>query len=193
VHNYIKTYKLRQWTKTCNSLADPSHPTKYWKRFNALTGKFSKSAYPLLHGNQALHSDQDKANAFADYLQDIFTPHISINPLRRHPADRIDFTSPHLQPNIDHPLPDHPLTAPITSEEIIHAITHKRNSAPGIDQITYRHLKEAPYNLLNLQATIFTFILCTGYIPLPWKPLKRLCFPNHRNHPILYPHIVQSN
>jgi hypothetical protein len=96
VHNYIKAYKLRQWTKTCNSLADTSHPSKYWKRFNSLTGKYTKTTYPLLHNNEPLHSDVDKANAFADYLQDIFTPQIPFNPLRRHPADSINFTSPHL-------------------------------------------------------------------------------------------------
>lgn len=32
IHNCIKAYKLGQWVKTCNILADiVSHPTKYWK------------------------------------------------------------------------------------------------------------------------------------------------------------------
>jgi len=48
---------------------------------------------------------------------------------------------------------------------------------------------EAPSNLLNLLATIFTFILRTGYIPLPWKTSKTLMFPK----PQKPPNTVSSN
>jgi len=65
VHNYIKAYKLRQSIKTYNNLADTSQPSKYWKRFNTITGKYSCTTYPLLQENKALHADKEKANAFA--------------------------------------------------------------------------------------------------------------------------------
>jgi len=45
-HKYLKAYKLRQWVKTCNSLADNSHSTKFWKHFSILTGQL-KTELPL--------------------------------------------------------------------------------------------------------------------------------------------------
>jgi len=74
VHNYLNAYKLRQWIKTCNQLRDTAHPTKFWKRFNILTGKCTKTTYPLLQNDQPLQTDREKANAFAAHLQEIFTP-----------------------------------------------------------------------------------------------------------------------
>jgi len=176
VHNYLAAYKLRQWVKTCNQLQDTAHPTKFWKRFNALTGKRTKTTYPLLQNDQPLQSDQEKANVFAAHLQEIFTPiwpHIP----RTHPANRLHITSPALQPHSDHQINENNyLTAPITANEIITTIVRKKNTAPGLDGITYRHIKEGPLRLLLLIAAIFNFILRTGFLPTQWKTSKTLMF-----------------
>lgn len=84
----------------------------------------------------------------AAYLQDIFTPSITINPMRHHPTDSINI-SLHLQPNSNHPL-----TRPITHIETLQILAHKWQSVPGIDSITYRHLKEVPITLHQLLAAI---------------------------------------
>lgn len=176
VHNYITAYKLRQWIKTCNQLRDTAHPTRFWKRFNILTGKRTKTSYPLLQDDQLLQTDTDKANAFASYLQEIFRPtHPHIE--RTHPANRLNITSPALQPHPEHRVNENSyLTAPITVNEIATTIARKKNTAPGMDSITYRHIKEGPLRLLQLIAAIFNFILRTGFIPAEWKTSKTLMF-----------------
>jgi hypothetical protein len=177
VRNYLKAYKTRQWIKTCNNLSTTTHPSKYWKRFNVLIGKHTQTPYPLIHHNQPLHTDNAKADAFADYLQDIFTPLQPLHPQRNHPVQRLRLSSPHFQPNTTHNLPlQNPLTEPITVQDITHAIVHKRNTAPGMDNISYRHIREAPYALLHLLALVYTFILRTGFIPTDWKTSKTLMF-----------------
>ncbi|MBK5646087.1 MAG: hypothetical protein I4N51_02495, partial [Acinetobacter sp.] len=177
ISNYLKAYKLRNWIKACNSLGETSHPTKYWKRFKMLTGQYTSTPYPLLQNNAALTTDEEKADAFAEYLQEVFTPPPRHNPYQ-HPVDRLNPDSQILQPNISHTMPDtNPLTVEITTEDINRSIKNKRNSAPGIDNISYRHIKEAPVLFINLLATIYTFILRTGFIPMDWKISKTLMFP----------------
>jgi len=78
--------------KICNKLDQTSYPTKYWKRLNELTGKCSRTPYPLIEQDQPLHNDQDKADAFANYLQDIFTSLLPDRPEHNHPV--IDSTLP---------------------------------------------------------------------------------------------------
>lgn len=187
VHNYLTAYKLRSWIKTCNTLGDTAHPTKYWKRFHQLTGQTSHTTYPLLQDEQPLHDDTDKANAFADHLQDIFTP--LPPPRARHPTDRFNIDSPFLQPSVTHPiLPDHPLTAPITVDDIRLTTARRRTTAPGLDGITYKHISQSPILFLQLLAYIYNFILRTGFYPASWKTSRTLMFPKP-NKP---PHSVSS-
>jgi len=174
VHNYIKECKLRQWIKTCNQLCDTYHPNKFWKRFNVLTSKNTKTIYPLLQHDQPVETDKEKANAFAFHLQEIFTP-LETDIARNHSVQRFNFNSPELQPCKDHRINEsRQLTAPITSNDICQTIEQRKNTPPGIDGITYRHIKEAPPFLLILLAAIYTFILRTGNIQPDWKTSKTL-------------------
>jgi hypothetical protein len=96
---------------------------------------------------------------------------------RNHPVNRLNLHSAALQPSIDHHIDETAhLTAPITVEEVIATTSRKKSTAPGLDGITYRHIKEGPYQLLLLLAAIFNFILRTGYIPAEWKTSKTLMF-----------------
>ena len=187
VQQYVKAYKLRQWVKTCNTLADTTPPTTYWRRFNSLTGKYSQAHYPLLDNDHPVHDDTDKANVFATTLQTTFTPPPMGRLPRHHPALRINLNSPHLQPNAAHSLSaTNVLTEPIQVSEIASIVARKRSTAPGLDQITYRHVKEAPYNVLFFLSLLYNFILRTGFFPTIWKTSKTLMFPKP-NKPTEHP------
>ena len=181
VKNYLTAYKLRQWIQVCNRLNTEAHPTKYWQKFNQLIGKKSTTTYPLVLHDQPLHTDAEKANAFADSLQDIFTPTDD----RHQPQPRCDVSLIRdLQPSVAHQVDrDHPLTADITSAEIAFVLKRKRNTAPGFDGISYRLIKECPGKLFTLLATIFTFILRTGLYPLEWK-VSKVCMFSKPNKPV---------
>ena len=183
LHNYIKAHKLRRWITACNNLdARSAHPTTFWKRFKTLTGQNTSHPYPLLQGDTPLACSSDKANAFATYLQDIFTPNSS-DPFDLHPppTDAL-LQSPSLQPSLTHTLsPDHPLTAPITPLDIQRVVKHRKSTAPGIDRISYRHVREGPPQLFLLLASLYMFILRTGFFPPDWKISSTLMFlkPSH--------------
>jgi len=146
-----------------------SLPTKLWKRFKTLTGQYTSTPYALLQNNATITTNEEKGDAFAEYLQEVFTPPPRHNPYQ-HPVDRLNPDSHILQPNISHAMPDtNPLTVQITTEDINRLIKNKRNSALGVDKLRYRHIKEAPASFINLLETIDTFILRTGFIPLDWK------------------------
>ena len=178
ISNYLDAYKRRRWIKTCNHLSTMSHPTKFWTKFHQLTGKYQRTTYPLISDDQPLTTDEEKANAFADFFQTILTP--TITPYRTALHSRIEhlYTNqpPHLQPNIHHHLQDTLLTSPITSNEIQSVIHSKRNTAPGFDNITYKLIKSSPQIVHTLLATVYNFILRTGYYPQNWKVSKTLLF-----------------
>jgi len=140
-------------------IRDTDYPTTFWKRFNLLTGKNAKTTYQLLQNDQPLQTDKEKANAFALHLQEIFTP-LQTDIPRNHPVQRFNFNSPELQPNKNHRINENrQLTTPITSNVISQRIEHKKNTAPVIDGITYRHIKEGPPFLLILFAAIYRIYL----------------------------------
>jgi len=111
-------------------------------------------------------------------LQKVFTPPPRNNPYQ-HPVGRLN-SEPHmLQANVSHTMPDtNHITFGITTEDINRSLKNKRNSAPGISNIRYRHIKEAPTSFINLQATPYTFIFRTRFIPTDWKISKTLMFRN---------------
>ena len=159
-------------------LSTLSHPTKFWTKFHQLTGKYQRTTYPLISNNQPLTSDQEKADAFADFFQTIFTP--TITPYRTALHNRIEilYTNqpPYLQSSLQHRLEDTPLTSPITANDIQSVIHSKRNTAPGFDNITYKLIKSSPLIVHTLLATVYNFILRTGYYPQHWKVSKTLLF-----------------
>ena len=59
---------------------------------------------------------------------------------------------------------------PVVPEEIVPLLTKKKDkSAPGMDKVTYKHLKMGGHNLVLHLCTVFTIILAMGYYPDLWK------------------------
>jgi len=99
---------------------------------------------------------------------------------KTHTVDRLNPEFPALQPNISHTLPE---TNQSITEEINRSIANKRNSAPGVNNISYRHIREVPASFIQLLAIIYTFILRTGFISQDWKISKTLMFPKPNKPP----------
>lgn len=104
-------------------------------------------------------SDHEKAAAFAEYLEQVFTPFPNVNS----DDNEIENT---LQVPLQMALPiNH-----FTPEEVIHEILNvKPQKAPGYDLITGSILKQLPKKGIILLTTIYNSMLRLSYYPLMWK------------------------
>ena len=120
-------------------IAQAHSSNKLWPLFKRFRGNRRRTATPL-HGPRGLLYDAtDKAEALADHLEDIFTPHLAEdNALRwiRH----VSRTMQEVPPAHDdlHILPASP------SE--VHRLIKRspRKKFPGLDKVTYELLRHLP-------------------------------------------------
>lgn len=119
--------------------------------------------------NSWLKSDQDKASAFASYLEKVFTP-FNFNSGSSDEKNIIDF--------IDTPCPmDLPIKH-IKPSEIREEINHLNpKKSPGYDQINAQMLKHIPKKGLLFLTYIFNAILRLSHFPSQWKCAMIIMIP----------------
>lgn len=107
-------------------------------------------------------SDYEKANCFAEYLEEVFKP----NEIPGNTTDEEEITT-----FLEAPLRHSPPIKFFTPQEI-HKIVQERinaKKAPGYDLITGRVLKELPRKGIVHLTAICNAILRTGHYPVQWK------------------------
>ncbi|KAI5738278.1 hypothetical protein M8J77_004905 [Diaphorina citri] len=77
-----------------------------------------------------------------------------------------------------------PYNAPITLKEMERVILKRKNSAPGMDQISYTMLKHIPKPSLLLLNKIYNKIWYTGVIPQKWKEFVLSPIPKPNKDPL---------
>lgn len=184
VRNAIQHYEQTKWRNIINQLNSnhKDNPGRFWKLINKLKGN-TFPQYPLINQHEVIFNTEDKLEHFHRILSRIHTvPH--------HP----DYNEPHYNaitaqiennPDIFNPLRipyepqplDHPIIAPITTQEIEHAIHKTRNTAAGPDSIHNILFKNYPPTALNYLANLFTASLYIGALPARWKLAHILMFP----------------
>lgn len=180
--SYITAIKRKTWNDSCTVLERTKHPTAFWNKLKTLSGEKTATIYPIIHHDKALPDDESKAAVFADHLQDVFsTPfHTEFNHRHYTTVSQDAATSTSLlRPGFHHLQDMDPseVPEPITPDDVTAVLRRKRNTAPGTDGITYRHLKQAPAILIQLLSVIYTLMLSTGLYPSTWKHSKILLFP----------------
>ena len=73
--NAIKDFRMKQWSNFVDSMGpSPLSTIPFWRRINRLrNNSHSKNIASLLISDQLISEDVDKANAFADRLEKIFS------------------------------------------------------------------------------------------------------------------------
>lgn len=158
------------WTSVCSSL-DYRNGASFWHRFQCLTGQKSRPAAPLVVDGVVHATASDKARVFAASLARTYE--FPQDPLfdaafRTHIESELTAFEPSLSSHDVIPEAGQPhgeLTAPITVQDILQALTRGRNSAPGEDGVTRLLLQHAPTRFIELLAATFTGCLLLGYLP----------------------------
>jgi len=161
------SYEISQLTQTNKSL---------WTKTRQIL-KHKTSSFPLSlpNGNWA-RSDQEKADAFAHHLQNLYSL------TSDDPTD--DMTS-----LLDSPLPMSPPPKCIHPSDVTYSIRHLPNrKAPGYDLITGEILKQLPRKAIIFITYLYNAILRTTHFPILWKfsHVKMIIKPNKP------PHILSS-
>jgi len=136
----------------------PSYNT-FWKTTQRL--KRPQTSIPPIRKTDRswAKSNEEKATAFADYLQQVFTPH-SI------PQRTDDAISALLDVPCQLSLP----IKPFSPTEVVMAIARTNaRKAPGYDLISGKVLQELPMKAILLLTTLYNSALRLSYFPLLWK------------------------
>ena len=168
VRSELRQLRESRWTDLVESL--DTEDNSLWRLSKAL--RSAKSAPRPLHGRNGLvYSDTNKAEAFADHLEDQFSPNyqgIDIN----HVSNTHNFVRRALrcEPNthIRH----------ATFKEVADHIRHQKNrKAPGHDGITNRALKNLPRKAVAFLTAIINAILRLRHFPSEWKLAEVINIP----------------
>jgi hypothetical protein len=104
-------------------------------------------------------SDDEKAMAFADHLQQVFTPYHLLNP-----------TDAEISAFLDVPCQMSLPIKPFSPKEVADALAQTNVSkAPGYDLISGKVLKELPKKAITLLTILYNSIRRLPYYPLQWK------------------------
>lgn len=141
-----------------------------WKAAKTLRG-IKPTSHPL-HGQRGLvYSACDKAEAFADTMEDQFQPHPGVY----NEAHEEHVTNFMLEFFVTQPQDD---LEPFSLGDIQTVITQaKPRKAPGYDLIGARALQAAPPSLLDCLLSLFNSALRLRHFPAPWKKAKIILIP----------------
>lgn len=148
---------------------DPTERTDY-----SLYKATRKMRHPIAHesplrienGSWA-KSTEEKLNAFANHLENVFTPN----------SGSSSVYSPVIEEIVPSPLR-------IRFPEVVKAVKDLNlKKAPGGDGISGKMVKELPLSTLRLVLYIFNAILRVGYFPLTWKRSEIVMIPKPGKDP----------
>lgn len=124
---------------------------------------------PLKISNGFACSDKDKANVFADYLENIFCPIPQTTPFANKIKTDVEnyFKEPFLQSNF--------FTTPSEINKIIRKL--KVRKSPGPDQISNNMIKHLPRKGITFITKLCNAIFKLNYFPTEWKKAKIIMIP----------------
>jgi exonuclease III len=183
----LNKYREDQWIDTCRSL-DYRDGKSFWFRFQQITGQKKHSNHHLIHQNQTLSTPQDKANCFAQTLQEIHQvpddPHFDNRFFNKVTQNVTNFFNIAPNPPDRLPLEDQSLTEQIHTEEIAAHIKYLKNrKAPGPDSIKPILLKKLPRDAIEKLTTIYNNCIQACYFPTAWKNAKTIMIPKPGKNP----------
>lgn len=148
---------------------DPTEKTDYslYKATRKMRSPIAHEAPIRLENGSWAKNSEEKVNAFANYLENVFTPNSgssTINP-----------------PVIDEIIPS-PLRLRLPDiEKSVKDLKLKKS--PGGDGISAKMIKELPLSAVRLVLFIFNGILRVGYFPSSWKRSEIVMIPKPGKDP----------
>lgn len=171
VRQEIAQLKDERWSQTITNL-NFNDGASFWRKFKKISGQTTPSPSCIIHNRAEIFDPSEKANIFAQHLEQLFAP--AQNPkfndeFRTSIENQVRALMPSQEP------PDEEqsrLIEDISTDEIELAINQGRNTAPGEDGITRKHLRHCPATTIEAMSKLFTACLRLSYTPIQWRTSK---------------------
>lgn len=167
IKHSIREQKKRNWEDFTENLV--STDNSLWRVAKKLKGSDFLMP-PLTTDSGVATSDEEKAEAIADSLEQQFTPHPTTDQAR---VDNIEAEVRNYLSNP--PREEIPPTDIDEVKQIIHDLAS--NKAPGSDGVTNKVIKILPDNLILHIVWIFNACLNISYFPTAWKSANIISVP----------------
>jgi len=155
----IANYRNESYIKHLESLT--TKDGSLWKATKNLLRIRNPPAILRNTNGNWVHSDEDKASIFSNYLAETFQPHNSI-----FLPEKINIVEQFLNSPLQMSLPPKH-TSPAEVQYTIAKLPQKKS--PGYDLITSEILKQLPQKVIVLITYIFNSMLRLSYFPILWK------------------------
>lgn len=168
IKDKISMYRTMQWDHTVESLE--TQDLSLWRMTKALLKIPDKC--PPLHGKHGMaYSNEDKANAMADTLEETFTP--NDNPSNIDKIEEVE-RAVYLLKHMQTPIMDMTLCSPKEVLSIINTLNNKK--APGLDGIPNLALKRLSRKGATYITKIFNSMFKLQYYSINFKKSKIILF-----------------
>ena len=167
----IKNSQKSYWQDYCSSLDDTTKLGSVWKTLKKMNGVRSFSAIPNLTDNGvSCDTNYSKAELFAKTFSDVSANKNLTPEFIKRRAD-FEIENHKLLNSVDQSDDGDPIiNAPFELHELKAALRQcKKNSAPGLDRVSYEILKQIPHRCLNVILKFYNTIWDQGDIPRDWK------------------------
>lgn len=157
-----KNNKIQEFVQELSPTADTNY--SLWKVTRRLNRPIQAESPIKARDGTWIRTDTQKAEAFAAYLKETFTPNKHC-----YTFDAPAFPVPNCEVSI---------TDKITLETVLRKIKEiNPNKAPGHDKITGKLLKELPIRAICVIRDIFNAIFKLSYFPKAWKLAQIIMIP----------------
>lgn len=170
----LAEHRTTSWEDFIESCAEKPHGV--WQVARSLRGE-KKSIRPL-HGQRGLvYSPEDKAEAFADTMEDQFSPHADV-----YDDDHCEAVEDFLE---TYDPDDEEEVTPVTEQEISGLIKALRpRKAPGPDSLGTPAMKNLPAWVITFIAVVMSSCLRLSYFPTTWKMATVILIPKPGKDPL---------
>lgn len=165
IHKLVQQYKEDKWINTCNNI-NKLKGKNYWQEIRKLSKyKTNLAATPeIIYNNATYCTAQDKANAFAEYYNEVFKAKYNADFDEDHFQNISTWYNNYFTPNnTPTEIPD------ITEEEYDEVLATGKNTAPGYDCINRNILRQLTEDTHKEILKMYNFCLQNSYFPKSWK------------------------
>ena len=169
----LTLHKQKTWKTFYRKLNQNTNPRTFWQKIKSLNGDSENNNTPPIKSSGTIISDnKEKATLFRNHLENIHScpndPHFDNT--WKDLVDKEMTKHNTKETNTANPITEHhPLTKPVTIQEIQLHLKKMKNKAPGEDNVDTILIKQAPTAYLQHLGQLFSTCIITGHFPSPWK------------------------